>query len=101
MAPEANPHLQSVLSPGDKSVLKRLIQLGKEGTVTGHLIFSRARHSQGRQDVRQSDAEVVFLGGLKSREISLMLRCEASHLCRRGTAGHPMPVDRRLRIAGA
>ena len=57
--------------------------------------------SQGRHDVRQSDAEVVFLDVLKNREIQRILLCELSHHSRRGTSGHPMPVDRRRRIAGA
>ena len=57
--------------------------------------------SQGRHDVSQSDAEVVFLDVLKNREIQLALACELVHHSRRGIAGHPMPVDWRLRIAGA
>ena len=63
--------------------------------------------SQGRNDVPQSDAEVVFLGGLKNREIQLVGSCvpskaaETLHFFHCGTAGHPMPVDRCRRIAGA
>ncbi len=57
--------------------------------------------SQGRHDVPQSGAEVVFLGMLKNREKQRVLACEHFHHTRRGTAGHSMPVDRRLRIAGA
>ena len=57
--------------------------------------------TQGRHDVRQSDAEVVFLDVLKNRESQRILHCEMFHHLRRGIAGHPMPVDRRLRIAGA
>ena len=63
--------------------------------------------SQGRNDVPQSDAEVVFLGGLKTGRYSLLgaafppkppRRC---NFCHCGTAGHPMPVDRCRRIADA
>ena len=57
--------------------------------------------SQGRHEVSQCDAEVVFLDVLKNREIQRILLCELSHHPWRGTTGHPMPVDRRLRIAGA
>ena len=68
--------------------------------------LQRLGASQGRQDVRQGDAEVVFLGGLKNREkqlvgIPAIHASEVLHLARRGTAGHPMPVDRRRRIARA
>ena len=37
--------------------------------------------SQDQHDVSQSDAEVVFLGGLKHREIQLAPACEHSHHC--------------------
>ncbi len=63
--------------------------------------------SQGRQDVPQSGAEVVFPVVSKSREIQEMpVRLLASgheimNFYRCVTGGHPMPVDRRLRIAGA
>ncbi len=63
--------------------------------------------SQGRHEVSQSDAEVVFLGGLKNRVKQLvgswvsLKATKTLHHCHCGTAGHPMPVDRRLRIASA
>ncbi len=63
--------------------------------------------SQGRHDVPQSGAEVVFLGVLKDREKQLvgswvpLHAAEILHHTGCGTTGHSMPVDWRRRIAGA
>ena len=57
--------------------------------------------SQGRQDDPQSGAEVVFPVVSKSRDIQPLALDEIMNFYRRVTGGHPMPVDWRLRIAGA
>ena len=75
------------------------VKMTEPEAATGFRLLALA--SEGRHDVRESDAEVVFLDVLKNREIQLAPACELFHHSRCGTTGHPMPVDRRLRIARA
>ena len=93
---------EGVEQPGEQAAFAFLLC----GAVTALFLYATLARllpltSQGRHEVAQRDGEVVFLGLEKRRVTQPILLCEVSHHCRCGNAGHPMPVDSRLRIARA